>query len=281
MPGPRSAGKTAIIEPMTRAALRLVVAPILLSFPGASGAQLHLGVDATFGAPYVWRGVTRANGAVLQPGGLVGVQVGQTFVSAGAWASYELHAAGPEDFTEIGPGRRGLAQVDYWAQAAVALGAADVTLGTMRYTYRGEVPGASRTAAENTTELYARFRATAKYIVPEVTVWLDVDHVRGAYVEAGATVPLLANPLARPFATLLTSATLGYNRDGLTHVDLATATSVTLRPLGWPTTLSLEGHLQFSSDPLTRPTSAAPQDADRAVKLWLVSALRIARPVAR
>src|SRR5881628_2698136 len=275
--------------------LRQVLAAALLQALGWAtpvSAQVYLGLDATLSSPYVWRGVTRANGWVAQPEGFVSMKAGGGFVSAGVWASYELDHAGPNDLSDLGTGRAGLAEVNYWGQATWSLGLMQAALGGIRYTFRGTAPTAGRTRADNTTELYVDVRATSKYIVPGVVLWLDVDRVRGAYLEGSATVPLLANPLAAPFIGLITRAAVGYTlgqevntrdpaqggyftRAGVTHVDLSVSTDVTLHPLRVPTMLRLEGHAQFSTDDATRPTSASPSDARRSAKLWAALALRL------
>jgi len=261
-----------------------------------AGAQAYVGADAVVSSPYVWRGVTRANGWVAQPEGFVSVKVGGGFLSGGAWASYELGPAGPGDLSDLGTGQAGLAEVNYWGQATRSLGLMQAALGGIRYAFRGAAPGAGRTRADNTTELYVDLRATSKYIVPAVAMWLDVDRVRGAYLEASATVPVLANPLAQPFIGVITRAAVGYslgqevnNRDptqrgyfaraGVTHVDLAVSGDVTLHPLGVATVFRLEGHTQFSADDATRPTSASPDDARRSIKLWAALALRMSGPI--
>ncbi len=169
-------------------------------------------------------------------------------------------------------------------------------LGGIRYTFRGTAPTAGRTRADNTTELFVNLRGTSKYIVPGVALWLDVDRVRGTYIEGSVTVPVLANPLTAPFFVLVTQAAVGYTlgqdvntqdpsqgayfaRAGVTHVDFSASTDLTLRPLRVPTVLRLEGHVQFSTDDATRPTSARPSDARRSGKLWAALALRLSPPI--
>jgi len=249
---------------------------------------VYLGLDATLSSPYVWRGVTRANGWVVQPEGFVSLRAGGGFLSGGAWASYELGSAGPNDLSDLGTGGAGLAELNYWGQATWSLGLVQAALGGIRYTFRGTAPSAGRTRADNTTELYVELRGTSKYVVPGVALWLDVDRVRGAYVEGSVTVPVLANPLAKPFVALITRATVGYTvgqegayfaRAGVTHVDFAASSDLTLRPLRVPTVLRLEGHVQFSTDDATRPTSARPSEARRSGKLWAALALRFFPPI--
>jgi len=266
--------------------MRLAAAIVLqaLGLTTYAYAQVYAGLDATLTSPYVWRGITRANGWVAQPEGFLSAKAGGGFLSAGAWASYELGAAGPNDMSDLGAGRAGLAELDYWGQANWSLGLFQASLGGIRYTFRGTAPTAGRTRADNTTELYVDVRATSKYIVPAVALWLDVDRVRGAYLEASATVPLLANPLAPPFIALITRVAVGYTlgqedayftRAGVTHVDLSASGDVTLRPLHVPTVLRLEGHVQFSTDDATRPSSADPSAGRRSAKLWAALALSL------
>src|SRR5258705_340637 len=86
------------------------------------------------------------------------------------------------------------------------------------------LPSSARAAS--TTGRYVDLRGPSKYIVPGVALWLDVDRVRGAYIEGNITVPVLATPLAEPFVGLITRAALGYTvgqegayfaRAGVTH----------------------------------------------------------------
>lgn len=273
-----------------------VVVAALLQAVGPAAAQVYLGIDATLASPYVWRGLTRANGWVVQPEGFATVKTGGTFFSGGTWASYELGAAGPTDLSDLGAGQSGLAEVDYWGQAARSIGLFQATLGGIRYTFRGTAPGAGRTRADNTTELFATFRGTSKYIVPGLAVWVDVDHVRGTYVEGSAEVPLLANPLAQPFIAFITRATLGYTlgqevnssdstqgayfaRGGVTHLDLAASGDLTVHALGRPAVVRLEGHVQFNADDATRRASAPTSQAGRSAKLWAALALRVSGAV--
>src|SRR2546422_9542097 len=105
--------------------LRLLVAAALvpaLGLPSPACAQAYLGLDATLSSPYVWRGVTRANGWVVQPEAFVSLKAGGGFLSGGAWASYELKNAGPNDLSGLGTGNAGLAELNYWGQANWSLG---------------------------------------------------------------------------------------------------------------------------------------------------------------
>ena len=54
--------------PASMPRLRLFVAAALLpalGLPRPANPQVYLGLDATLSSPYVWRGLTRANGWVV------------------------------------------------------------------------------------------------------------------------------------------------------------------------------------------------------------------------
>lgn len=264
--------------------------------PRPAAGQVYLGVDATFSSPYVWRGVTRANGWMGQPGAFLAVGLGGAYVSAGAWANYELRAARVADFTVLGSGRSGLGEADYWAQVKWPMGGLQTWLGGIRYTFRGRSPGLP--SDRSTTELYGGLQATSKYVVPALAVWVDVDHVRGVYVESSATIPLLANPLVQPFVAVFTRVAVGYSvgqevnnavptqgayfaESGVTHVDFSAASDIHVSAVPLPTIIHIEGHLQASVDDRTRPTSASPNDARRSLKVWLTTSVQIAGPLLR
>ena len=261
----------------------LPLATIVLWFvawPTRAPAQLYAGLDAAFASRYVWRGVTRVDGAALQPEGYLGLQLDDGYLSAGAWGSYELSRAGPSGLSDLGPGRTGFGEIDYWSQYARALGPVQTSLGFIRYTYRGTLPGPSRTSAASTSEVYGTIQLSRKYLAPRLAAYWDVDRVRGLYLESSGTLPIMANPLGEPFWALYVRGLAGYSLGqelnpaqpnqvanfagrGLTHVDLSL--SFDLRP--GPLTLHHESHAQWSVDDATRRTSADPAD-DRRVKFW-------------
>src|SRR3989454_9029409 len=74
-----------------------------LAWPTRAPAQLYAGLDAAFASRHVWRGVTRGDGATLQPGGCPGPQPDTGYLSAGAWGGYELSRAGPSGLSAPGP----------------------------------------------------------------------------------------------------------------------------------------------------------------------------------
>src|SRR5439155_23034598 len=93
--------------------LRLFVAAALLpalGLPSPACAQGYLGLDATLSSPYVWRGVTRANGWVAQPEGFVSGQGGRRVPCCGRVG--ELRARARRSVPGRARGASGAARVD-------------------------------------------------------------------------------------------------------------------------------------------------------------------------
>src|SRR2546426_7393979 len=128
---------------------------------------------------------------------------------------------------------------------ARALGSVQTSLGVIRYTYRGTLPGPSRTSAASTSEVYGTIQLSRKYLAPRLAAYWDVDRVRGLYIESSGTLPIMANPLGEPFWALYVRGLAGYSlgqevnparpdqvanfaHRGFTHVDLSL--SFDLRP---------------------------------------------------
>src|SRR2546421_11719054 len=122
--------------------MRLAAAIVLqaLGLTTYAYAQVYAGLDAALTSPYVWPGITRANGWVPQPEGFLSAKAGGGFLSAGAWASYELGAAGPNDLSDLGAGQAGLAELDYLGQGDWSPGLFQAALRGIRYTVRGTGP---------------------------------------------------------------------------------------------------------------------------------------------
>jgi hypothetical protein len=274
--------------------LGLLLLTVLVSasaWAGPASAQVYTGIDATLASRYVWRGVTRVNHWVVQPEAYLGLGVAGGFLSAGVWANNELGRAGAEDLSDLGPGGSGWGEVDYWASYSRRAGLVDASVAFMRYTYRGEQSGLSRTSAANTSEVYGSLRLSSKYFAPRVAAYFDIDRVRGTYLEASGTIPVFGNPLGAPFWALYVQGLIGYNLgqevslprpgeaanfagSGVTHLDLSLSGNVSPTVLAAPTVVHLEFHVQFNNDDFTRRTSGTPTDANASVKSWLTLSIR-------
>lgn len=255
-----------------------------------AAAQVYTGLDATLASRYVWRGVTRVNHWVLQPEAYVGFGVAGGFLSAGAWANAELHAARVGDLSDLGPGGSGWGEVSYWANFNGRRGVADISLAFLRYTYRGTGAGFSRTSAANTSEIHASLRFSSRFLAPKFSGYFDIDEVVGTYLEMSGTIPVLGNPLGAPFWALYVEGVIGYSLgqevnssqpgeaanfadDGFTHFDLSLSGNLTPKVFGAPTTVHLEGHVQFNSDRFTRRASTITAGTNSATA-WATVSLR-------
>ena len=264
--------------------------PLLVALSGSLGVtspasgQLALGTSLTLATPYVWRGVTHANGATLQPEIFLGIGLAQGYLTAGGWGNLETGSPSPGNLSDLGPDRPGWSEVDFWVQFARTLGQVETTIGGIRYTYHGSGPGAVRTSSNNTAELYASVQLPSTYLVPRLSAYMDVDHVRGVYLEASATTPLLAFPFGNP-VVIYANALAGYNlgqdlnpdrpgqganfrHDGFTHFDLSLRTTLRLGKKV-PLVINLEPHWQLKVDPFTKRTSPEAGDAERNLQFWL------------
>ncbi|MEO8200155.1 MAG: TorF family putative porin [Gemmatimonadota bacterium] len=256
---------------------------MLIGLVSSGQAQVAASLDLTMATPYVWRGLTRANGASLQPEGFLSLGLANGFLSAGAWANYEMGPSSPGNLSDIGSARPGYSEVNLWAQYGRHLGEVETTVGVVHYRHLGTRANARRTSIDNTTELYGGFQLTSTYLVPKLVAYVDVDHVRGVYLEGSATVPLLAYPFGNPivfYATGLAGFNVSqdvnvlhpdqgatFEKDGLTHFDFSLRATLNLGHR-IPLSFNLEPHWQYKIDQFTQRTSPEAGDARRHVQFW-------------
>jgi hypothetical protein len=256
----------------------------LLSLPSSSSAQIAAGASATVATRYVWRGITRVNGWVLQPSAWLGVRAASLELSFSSWADVELRRAGSADLTQRGVGRRGVGELDLELALARPLGPFDLSAGWTRYTFHGDAARRGNGSASNTSEVFVRTEWRGSAVTPSVLAACDTDKVRGCYFEGGVSLPLFATP--QPRAGLVVwlqptaggSAGQGPNADdpaqpfhfagnGLTHIDLPIAVQLQFAGGALEPAVSLLTHLQWCRDGATRVTDAV--GSTSRVKLWL------------
>jgi len=252
----------------------LAVAALALLAPEAQ-AQWSLGADVQSASRYMWRGITRSQVWVLQPALSGTMPLARCrerpepcwSVSSGAWANAQMEGAWPDELGDLAVRKRGFSEVDLWAEGAVRSEGLEVAAGGVRYLYPASDPGALWTQAGNTTELYARVRLPRfPWVKPSVVAWLDVDHVKGAYVEASVIGGLKLVPMLVE-TNLDVGATAGVNlgqernlalpqlirskRLGLTYLELVLGPSGRVGPFRF----TLDLHSQWGFDDLTRLAS--------------------------
>src|SRR6266576_4176026 len=115
-----------------------VLAALTLVRPAA--AQLRPGADALLATRYLWRGVERTNGFVLQPDLYVAYgrpEVG--WITAGIWGNVELESPAAADLSDRPVDGAGLGERDAWLQVTRTLAGVDGTLGWAGYFRRASL----------------------------------------------------------------------------------------------------------------------------------------------
>lgn len=245
----------------------------------AQGSRWRVGGDALLATRYVWRGVERTNGLVLQPDAYLAVALGgQGWITAGGWGNLQLERSGPTDLSDRADGKRGFGELDAWLQVTRrTLGFLDATAGWVGYFHRASLT-AGPGLRYDTHEVYAEIQARSAYLSPRLAVWWDVSRVRGAYLETSIDVPVMGAFRGKQFWAIYLTATAGLNADqgpdpdrpldpvnfaekGVTHLDLGAAFHARGGAL-------VEGHLQFNRDPYTKRHRRGTEDDDHLVTLW-------------
>lgn len=216
------------------------LAPLLvltLSPAAASGqSRIVFGGDAVVRSSYVWRGVTRVSGWVLQPDAFLSASFPRLSITAGWWGTVEISSPDPTNPASTGLGQTWFGENDLWAEVAGRSRSVDFAAGITRYLFADGAFGQSADAV-NTTELYAVSGLGFGPTVPRIALWYDVDRVRGAYVETSVDLRVPVLPSYDPIVALYLSTLAGwsigqeinagkpeeaayFSQAGLTHVDL-------------------------------------------------------------
>jgi hypothetical protein len=226
---------------MLRSAVPIVLF-LLAGTPAPLGAQA-LRLDLTAANRHLWRGVNRTTGWVGQIDLSTATPLGPGALAVGVFESRELSRAGAGDLTEVGLGRKGLGERDWWLEYRTAVGSQEIFAGLTRYTFHGNRQLGGRSSGDNTTEISLGAQSKLTYLSPALALHWDVEKVGGMYLEASGALPLLGWPFPPPVNVYLDAA-LGlsfgqgpdaahpdqlayYAGDGFTHV--ATGLSVDLQ----------------------------------------------------
>jgi hypothetical protein len=211
-----------------------------LTSPSVGQTPLTVGADISLRTDYIWRGVIRRNGWVLQPSAFVSLGAGQTQITAGWWTHIELGSPDSDDPASVGLGRAWFGENDVWLEVSSTIGPVGVSGGFIRYLFAREhaFPDAR---LFDTSELYGRIWVNTGPFVSEVSLWYDLDAVDGAYVETGVDYRVPTLPSRSPILSLHLSAHAGWSLgqevnpwtpgtmtpqrgyfadEGLTHIDL-------------------------------------------------------------
>ena len=244
---------------------------LTLAVASPAAAQVSAIAAATLADRYVWRGVTRVNGWVLQPLGAGEVTLGPATIAAAVWANYELSRAGVGDLGDTGRDRRGLGEVDVELSAGADAGPVVLAAGWVRYTYHGDPALGGRGPEANTSELFVSAAWRTARVAPELIVFRDFGTLPGVYAELAATLPVFASPEPRPAAVISLRPVAGWSAGpgadrGLTHIDVPLVLDLQMAGSRLEPGVSLRLHCQWNRDAATRVTDAAGGNAR--VKLW-------------
>jgi hypothetical protein len=276
--------RQSVARPFSRCSCLVAVG---LSLARPTFAQFHAGADALLATRYVWRGVERTNGIVLQPDVYLAYGLkGAGWITLGVWGNVELEHWSSTDFSDRPDRKPGLGERDAWAQLTRNVGGLDCTAGWVGYFRRADLTQGAVAGRYDTHEIYAALQPRSVYLSPRLAAWWDVSRIHGFYFEGSVDLPIMGAFRGKQFWAIYLTATAGLNtgqgpdRDrpsdpinfagtGVTHLDLGAAFNLrgpwTDR---WAAT-QIAAHLQFSRDPYTRRHSLAVGDDDHPVTVWL------------
>ena len=254
---------------MQRAAGGGVALFTMLMLGGASpaGAQATFGGDLDLFSSYVWRGLSLTNKPVAEPGLWVSFPAGNASITAGGWANMDLGKY--DDASDIsesgGTSAFNLAEFDPFAEVSFPVGNATLTGGVIGYIYPNDDPGL--TSDFNTWEIYWKVGLDVP-LSPGLSVYYDLDKIRGAYIEGSLSHSLAASERvsidlgatagfsAGQDADLDDLGTPGadffnYAEDGFTYLDLSAGVPLTAGVLSLTPVI----HFVINGDELTEITS--------------------------
>jgi Bacterial protein of unknown function (Gcw_chp) len=258
----------------------LVVIGILGS-AGSAQAQATFGVDLDLFSSYVWRGLSLTNKPVAEPGAWVSFPAGNASITVGGWANVDLGKYDDidDDISESGgTSAFNLAEFDPYAEVSFPVGRATLTGGVTGYIYPNDLdaaPNGGLDSEANTVEIYGKVGLDVP-LSPELSIYYDVDKIKGAYIEANVSHSLPASEnisidlgAAAGFSAgqgqpddLLSEESFNFADDGFTHLDLSAGVPFAAGAISITPVL----HLVIGGDDFTKITS--PSNIDTGAKLW-------------
>jgi uncharacterized protein Gcw-chp len=240
-------------------------------------AQTTVGADLGLFSSYVWRGLSLTNKPVAQPDVYITIPAGNASVTAGGWFNIDLGKYdNASDISESGgTSAVNFAEFDPWLEVGIPVGKATLTPGITAYIYPNS---AGFTSDFNTVEVYLKAALDAP-LSPKVSLYYDVDKVKGLYAEGSITHSLAASEKVSVNLGALVgvnagqgvstdpSQTANFSDDGFTHFDLSAGVPFTAGVLSITPVL----HLVIPIDDFTKitkfdATTGLPVSKD--AKLW-------------
>jgi hypothetical protein len=245
---------------------------------GPVQAQTTIGADLNFFSSYVWRGLSLTNKPVFEPDLYLTIPAGNASITLGGWANIDLGKYDnlANDISESGGSSSfNFAEFDWWGEVGYPVGKATLTGGVTGYIYPNDANAPNGfgliTKAFNTVEVYGK-AAFDVPLSPKLSIYYDVDKVKGAYFEGSVAHSLQASEKVAVNLGALAGFNAGqgidagdpsfnFADDGFTHLDLSAgvpfeAGAVSITPVL---------HLIVAGDDRTKVTSPTKtHDA----KLW-------------
>jgi hypothetical protein len=242
-------------------------------------AQATFGVDLDLFSSYVWRGVTYTNKPVAQPGIWVSFPAGNAAITVGGWSNIDL---GKYDDTSDdlslsgGSSAFNLSEFDPYAEISFSAGRATLTGGVTGYLFPNDLddaPNGGFDSETNTVEVYGKVGLDVA-LSPELSVYYDVDLIKGAYIEGSVSHSLAASENVSIDLGALAGFSAGqgvsddpdesanFFDDGFTHLDLSAGVPFSAGAISITPVL----HLVITGDETTKVTS--PTNLDTGAKLW-------------
>ncbi len=249
----------------------LAVASALVNARPAKAQEV--GADIGLFSAYVWRGLSLTNKPVAEPDLYVTFPAGPASITVGGWANFDLgkYRNLNDDISESGGlSAFNLSEVDPYAEVAFPAGKATLTAGVIGYIYPNTVKSATfeptpglLTKESNTVEIYGKVEVDAP-LSPTLSVYYDVDKIKGAYIEAGVSHSLPINEKVGVDLGAVGGFSAGqglndsnadesqnFADDGFTHLDISAGLPLTAGVFSITPAL----HLVINGDDFTKVTS--------------------------
>ena len=241
-------------------------------------AQATYGVDLDVFSSYVWRGLSLTNKPVAQPAVWVSFPAGSASITVGGWSSIDLgkYDDPNDDISESGgTSAFNFAEFDPYAEVGYTVGKTTLTGGVTAYIYPNDL---GLTKDLNTVEIYAKAGLDVP-LSPQLSIYYDVDKVKGAYLEGsishslpasekisidlGATAGFSAGQDADFDALGVPQAEFfNFADNGFTHLDISAGVPFSAGAISITPVL----HLVITGDDFTKVTS--PTNIDTGAKVW-------------
>ncbi len=259
----------------------VVCVAVMLGGGVPARAQATFGVDLDLFSSYVWRGLTLTNKPVAEPGLWVSFPAGNASITVGGWANIDLGQYDDidDDISESGgTSSFNLSEFDPYAEISFPAGKATLTGGVLGYIYPNDLddaPNGGLDSEANTLEVYGKLGFDVP-LSPELSVYYDVDKIKGAYIEANLGHSIAAGEAvsidlgaAAGFSAgqgipddLLSDESFNFAEDGFTHLDLSAGVPFAAGAISITPVI----HVVIAGDDFTKVTS--PSNIDSDTKLW-------------